>query len=113
MVEEAARYPSDVQTERALHAHRHLQPRGRYDDALRVIRAVCRQRYPRNRLLWLEAGSTALRAKPAGTTHGARLEAGLAQLATRPRARALGEDARWGYTYGAALVALKDSRPAT
>ena len=68
-------------------------------------------RYPRNRLLWLEAGGTALRAKRPGEARE-RLEAGLAQLAHDPRPKAPGEEARWRYTYGAALVALKDSQPA-
>ena len=69
------------------------------------------QRFPRNRLLWLEAGSTALRAgRPAEAR--AALEEGLARLSRDPRPRAFGEDARWRYAYGAALVAMKDSAAA-
>jgi tetratricopeptide (TPR) repeat protein len=60
--------------------------------------------------VWLEAGVTALRAgRPADAK--AALEEGLARLARDPRPRASGEDARWKYAYGAALVALKQ-RPA-
>jgi hypothetical protein len=40
------------------------------------------------------------------------LEEGLAQLANDPRPRAPGEEGRWRYTYGSALVALKDIEPA-
>ena len=68
-------------------------------------------RYPRNRLLRLEAAGTALRAKRPAEAR-AWLEEGLAQLATDRRPRAPGEEARWRYTYGSALVALKDVQPA-
>jgi tetratricopeptide (TPR) repeat protein len=77
---------------------------GRYDDALEVIRQL-QARYPRNRLLWLEAGGTALRAKRFAEAR-AWLEEGLARFSTDPRPKALGEEARWRYTYGTALVAL-------
>ena len=61
MVEEAARYPSDVQTNARFTLIVMYNREERYDDALRVVGELQR-RYPRNRLLWLEAGSTALRA---------------------------------------------------
>ena len=77
------------------------------DDALRVIAELQRQ-YPRNRLLWLEAGSTALRAGRPALARAA-LEHGLEMLAADPRPRAFGEEARWGYYHGAALVALKET----
>jgi tetratricopeptide (TPR) repeat protein len=82
----------------------------RYDDALRVIGELQR-RFPRNRLLWLEAGNTALRA---GRPDEARtaLQEGLARLSRDTRPRAAGEDSRWRHAYGTALVALKDARPA-
>ncbi len=64
------------------------------------------QLYPRNRLLWLEAGSTALRA---GRYEEARtaIEDGMERLARDPRPRAYGEEARWRYYHGAALVGLR------
>ena len=106
MVEEAASYPSDVQTNARFTLIVIYNRETRFDDALRVIGELQRQ-YPRNRLLWLEAGSTALRAgRPAVARQS--LEHGLAMLADDPRPRAFGELARWGYYHGAALVALKE-----
>ena len=102
MVEDAAAFDSDVQTN-ALFALIVIYNREkRYDDALGVI-ARLRQMYPRNRLLGLERGSTALRAGR-GATARAALEEGLATLAKDPRPRAFGEEARWRYAYGASLV---------
>lgn len=107
MIEEAAGYPSDVQTNARFALIVIYNREKRFDDALRIV-AELQQQYPRNRLLWLEAGSTALRA---GRPESARrsLEQGLAMLALDPRPRAFGELARWGYAYGAALVALKET----
>ena len=106
MIEDAAGYPSDVQTNARFTLIVIYNREKRFDDALRVV-AELQQQYPRNRLLWLEAGSTALRA---GRPEAARrsLEHGLAMVAGDPRPRAFGELARWGYAYGAALVALKE-----
>jgi hypothetical protein len=106
LVEEAAGYPSDVQPNALFTLVLLYNREKRYDDALRVI-ADLQRRFPRNRLLWLEAGGTALRA---GRPAAARLaiEDGLARLARDERPRAPGEDARWHYTYGAILTALND-----
>ena len=110
MVEEAARYPSDVQPNALFTLILIYNREARYDDALRVIGELQR-RYPRNRLLWLEAGNTALRAgRPVEAR--AAFEEGLAHLARDERPRAAGEEARWRGAYGTALVALKDVRPA-
>jgi tetratricopeptide (TPR) repeat protein len=104
LVEEAAAYPSDVQTNARFTLIVIYNREQRYDDALRVIHEL-QQLYPRNRLLWLEAGSTALRA---GRFDAARLaiEDGMSRLARDPRPRAFGEEARWRYYHGAALVGL-------
>jgi tetratricopeptide (TPR) repeat protein len=110
LVEDAARYPSDVQPNALFTLVLLYNRAGRYDAALGVIRQL-QARYPRNRLLRLEAGGTALRAKRPAEAR-AFLEAGLAQFASDPRPKAPGEEARWRYTYGAALVALKDAQPA-
>ena len=110
MVEEAARYPSDVQPNALFTLVLIYNREARYDDALRVIGELQR-RYPRNRLLWLEAGNTALRAgRPVDAR--AALEEGLAYLARDGRPRAAGEESRWRGAYGTALLALKDLRPA-
>ena len=77
---------------------------GRYDDALRAIDELQR-RFPRNRLLWLEAGTTLLRAGRCAAARDA-LEQGLRKLATDRRPRAFGEEARWRSAYGAALAGL-------
>lgn len=105
MVEEAANYRSDVQTDAGFALIVLYNREGRYDDALRVIGGLQRQ-YPRNRLLWLEAGSTALRAGRSAEATAA-LEEGLTKLDADRRPRAFGEEARWRYYHGAALVALR------
>jgi tetratricopeptide (TPR) repeat protein len=110
LVEDAARYPSDVQPNALFTLVLLYNRAGRYDAALEAIRQL-QDRYPRNRLLWLEGGGTALRANRAAEARR-WLEEGLAQLAKDPRPKALGEEARWHYTYGSALVALKDVVPA-
>jgi tetratricopeptide (TPR) repeat protein len=76
----------------------------RYDDAMRVMRDL-RRRYPRNRLVLLEAGATAVRAgRPADAE--TLLSEGLTMLARDTRPRIPGEDALWHYKRGAARVIL-------
>jgi tetratricopeptide (TPR) repeat protein len=110
LVEEAANHPSEVQTNAQLVLVLMYNRAARYDDALRVIRQLQRQ-YPRNRLLCIEEAATALRAGRAAEARTA-IESGLARLADDPRPRAPGEEARWRYTHGAALVALHLGPPA-
>ena len=106
LVEEAAHHPGEVQPNALFTLVLLYNRAGRYDDALRVLGQL-RDRYPRNRLLRLEAAGTALRAKrPAGAR--ASLEAGLAQLSDDRRPKAPGEAARWRYAYGTALAALNE-----
>ena len=110
MVEEAAAFESDVQTN-ALFALIVIYNReGRYDEALRVITRL-QGTYPRNRLLWLERGSTSLRAGR-GTDARTALEEGLAILAKDPRPHAFGEDARWRWAHGASLILSGRTEPA-
>ena len=110
MVEDAAHYPSDAQPNALFTLILLYNREARYDDALRVIGELQRQ-FPRNRLLWLEASNTALRAgRPADAR--VAVEEGLARAARDPRPRAFGEDARWRYAYGTALAALKNSAAA-
>jgi tetratricopeptide (TPR) repeat protein len=76
----------------------------RYDQALQVLTRL-RSMYPRNRLVVLEAGSTALRAgRPADADR--LLTEGLGLLARDNRMRMPGEEALWRYKRGAARAAL-------
>jgi tetratricopeptide (TPR) repeat protein len=104
LVEEAAAYSSDVQANARFTLIVIYNREQRYDDALRVIHEL-QQQYPRNRLLWLEEGSTRLRA---GQFDGARLaiEEGMSRTSRDLRPRAFGEDARWRYYRGSALAGL-------
>ena len=61
MIEEAAAYPGDNQTDARLALVLIYNREHRYDDALKQL-AIVRQQFPRNRLAWLETGSTSLRA---------------------------------------------------
>jgi tetratricopeptide (TPR) repeat protein len=107
MIEEASRHPGDHQTNAMFVLVLFYNREGRFDDALAVLRSL-QERYPRNRLLWLEAGGTSLRAgRPAEAR--AVLEEGLRRLAADPRPRSPGEIARWQYAYGASLVATGEA----
>jgi len=75
-----------------------------FDQALQVL-AELQRLFPRNRLLWLEAGSTALRAGRAQQAESL-LNDGLAMLAKDNRPRIPGEEALWRYKRGAARAAL-------
>jgi tetratricopeptide (TPR) repeat protein len=77
----------------------------RYDDAMKVL-AELRRRYPRNRLVLLEAGASATRGNKAAEAE-ALLSEGLAMLARDDRAKIPGEEALWHYKRGAARVMLQ------
>jgi tetratricopeptide (TPR) repeat protein len=106
MIEDAVLYRSDLQTNAHLLLIAIYNREGRYAEALGVIRKL-QQRFPRNHLLWLEAGNTQLRAGQALEARRS-LEAGLAKL---PNAGLLpfGELARWRYYLGKSLVELKQT----
>ena len=76
----------------------------RYADALRVVQDL-RRLYPRNRLVVLEGGSTALRGGRAQQADELLTE-GMRMLASDKRPRIPGEDALWHYKRGAARAAL-------
>ena len=76
----------------------------RYDDAMRVLQDL-RRLYPRNRLLLLEEGATALRGGKAQEAQNLLTE-GLAMFARDGRAHIPGEEALWRYKRGAARAAL-------
>jgi tetratricopeptide (TPR) repeat protein len=76
----------------------------RFADALRLIEEL-RRLYPRNRLVLLEAGATALRGGRAQQADDL-LSEGLAALAKDARPRIPGEEALWHYKRGTARAAL-------
>ena len=76
-----------------------------YDDALGVLQEL-RKQLPRNRLVLLEIGSTALRAGRFEQAD-AILTEGLAMLAGTSGPRIPGEEALWRYKRGAARVGLR------
>lgn len=105
LIEEAAGHPGDAQPKAMFSLIAIYNRERRFDDALRVI-ARLQQRYPRNRLLWLEAAGTALRAGRFEAAQEA-IASGLELLARDTRPRAFGEVARWRYHHGAALAGLR------
>ena len=104
LVEGAASYAGDNQEDARFALLLLYNREQRYDDALRLL-AVLRERFPRNRLMWLESGSTSLRAGKAADAERF-LDEGLARLAADTRQRMFGEDALWWYKRGAARAAL-------
>jgi tetratricopeptide (TPR) repeat protein len=90
----------------------------RFDDALAVMESL-RRRYPRNRLVLLEAGATAFRGGRAADADRLLTE-GLTMFDRDNREKIPGESALWHYKRGAARVdlrrgedALADLRQAT
>lgn len=105
MIEDTAAGPAENRTDALFALVLVYNREKRYDDAMRVLEEL-RRLYPRNRLVLLEAGSTALRA---GRFEEARafLSEGLARVPADESRRIPGEEALWRYKRGAALVALK------
>lgn len=104
MIEEAAAYPGDNQDDARFALVLLYNREKRYDDALKVL-ATLRDKFPRNRLLWLEAGSTSLRADHAADAERF-LSDGMLRFADDHRPRMFGEDALWRYKRGLARAAL-------
>jgi tetratricopeptide (TPR) repeat protein len=105
MIEESAVYPSESQADSRFALVLLYNREGRHGDALRQL-AELQRRYPRNRLLWLEAGGTALRGGRAADAES-QLTSGIRMLATDKRQRMLGEEGLWYAKRGAARVALR------
>jgi tetratricopeptide (TPR) repeat protein len=104
LVESAASYAGDNEEEARFALIVFYNREKRYDEALAHL-AILRERYPRNRLTWLESGSTSLRAGKAAD--GERfLDEGLRKLAGDTRPRMFGEDALWYAKRGTARAAL-------
>src|ERR1700722_11183199 len=90
LIEDAAAYPGDNQTDARLALVLIYNREKRYDKALEQL-AILRQQFPRNRLVWLESGATNLRAgRPADAER--ILAEGFSKLATDSRPRMFGED---------------------
>lgn len=104
MIEEAAAYPGDNQEDARFALLLLYNREKRYDDALKQLTTL-QQRYPRNRLLWLEMGSTLLRAGRAAEAERV-LNEGTARFADDQRERMFGEPALWLYKRGAARAAI-------
>jgi predicted Zn-dependent protease len=109
-IEDAAAYGGDNATEARFALLLLYNREHRYDDALKQL-ALLRERYPRNRLVWLESGSTSLRAGRAADAERF-LNDGLTRFADDKRPRMFGEEALWRYKRGAAMAALGRARDA-
>jgi tetratricopeptide (TPR) repeat protein len=83
----------------------------RYADALEQL-ALLRERYPQNRLVWLESGSTSLRAGRAADAERFLID-GMTRFNDDRRPRMFGESALWRYKRGAARAALGRDAEAT
>jgi tetratricopeptide (TPR) repeat protein len=104
LVEGAASYSGDNQDDARFALLLLYNREKRYDDALALL-ALLREKFPKNRLMWLESGSTSLRAgRPAAAER--YLSDGLARFAGDTRQRMFGEDGLWWYKRGAARAAL-------
>jgi tetratricopeptide (TPR) repeat protein len=103
LIEDAADYRGDNQPDARFALILIYNREKRFDDALKQL-AVLRERYPRNRLVWLETGSTCLRAgRPADAERF--INEGLERFASDQRQKMFGEDALWLYKRGAARAA--------
>lgn len=104
LIEEAAAYGGENQTDARFALILLHNREKRYDDALKQL-ARLREDFPRNRLVWLESGSTALRAgRPADAERF--LSEGFTRFADDRRPRMFGEDALWHYKRGAARAGI-------
>ena len=110
LVEGAAAYVGDNQEDARFALVVLYNREKQFDEALAHL-ATLRERYPQNRLAWLETGSTSLRA---GKTADAErfLDEGMRLFATDTRPRMFGEDALWYAKRGTARAGLGRSAEA-
>jgi hypothetical protein len=104
MLEEAAAHGGDSRTDAMFALILVYNRERRFDDAERVLGQL-RSTYPRNRLVVLEEGATALRAGRFGQADRI-LSDGLARLAAERRERIPGEEALWRLKRGGARAGL-------
>lgn len=109
-VEDAAAYPGDNQSDARIALVLLYNRERRYDAALAQLDAL-RSKYSRNRLFWLETGSTLTRAGRAAEAEQ-MLSEGMRMLEHDQRPRMLGEDALWFYRRGLARSMLQRTREA-
>ena len=105
LIEAAATYPGENQTDARMALVLLYNREERYLEALAQL-ITLQSLYPKNRLLWLEAGATAMRAGRAQESDR-QLTEGLARLAVDRRQRMFGEDALWYLYRGTARAALR------
>ena len=110
MLEAAAAYPSDSQAEARFALILMYNRERRYGEAKRILHLL-QHHYPRNRLLWLEEGSTALRADQPDDAKAALMH-GMAMLERDSRPRSFGEEALWHLKLGTAGVQLDEHEQA-
>lgn len=104
LLEQAAASTSPVRTEARFALVLLYNRERRWDDALRML-SLLRVDYPRNRLLWLETGATALRAgRPADAVNWLSIGYGMTSRDARPRM--FGEEALWRLKRAQALRAV-------
>ena len=104
LVEGAASYPGSNQEEARFALIVLYNREKRYDEALAHL-AILRERYPRNRMTWLESGSTNLRAGKAADAERL-LDEAMRTFASDSRPRMFGEQALWHLKRGTARAAL-------
>jgi tetratricopeptide (TPR) repeat protein len=104
LIQGAAAYSGDNQDDARFALILLYNREKRYDDALKEL-ANLRERFPRNRLVWLESGSTSLRAGRAVDAERF-LNDGMARFGDDARKRMFGEDALWRYKRGLTRAAL-------
>jgi tetratricopeptide (TPR) repeat protein len=104
MIEDAVAFGGDNQQDARLALVVIYNREKRYDEALAHL-ARMREWFPRNRLLWLESGSTSLRANRPGEAERF-LDQGLQRFVADTRPRMFGEEALWYYKRGTARAAL-------
>jgi tetratricopeptide (TPR) repeat protein len=105
LIEQAVAYGGDNETDARLALVLLYNREKRYDEALTQL-AILRERYPRNRLFWLESGSTALRARRWADADRLLAE-GFRRYATDMRPRMYGEEALWHHKIGLARAGLR------
>jgi tetratricopeptide (TPR) repeat protein len=104
LIKAAADYPGENQTDARIAMVLLYNREAKFDAALAEL-ARLREQYPRNRILWLETGSTYLRAgRPADAER--ILNEGLDRFAADKRPKMFGEPALWLYKRGVARAML-------